>query len=230
MSVLFTRRGDSPSLYDPVFATNSWEDIIKACQRGEIPKTWLVGDSKAMLINGVEYQIDIIGKEHDTYSDGTGKAPLTFQLHDCHETTYAMNSTQSNINGWSSCEMRTTFLPAILTSMPSEVQVAIREVNKLTTTGNQSTTISTTADKLFLLSEIEVFGTHAVTHEGEGSQYAYYASGHSITKKVSGATHRWWERSPYAYNKLSFANVEANGATSANYSNNTFGVSFAFCF
>lgn len=145
--------------YDPVFANNTWAKIIKACQNKEVPETWVVGNQKAMTINGADYLIDIIGKNHDNYSDGSGKAPLTFQLHDCYGTQYAMNSSGTNRGGWKSCAMRSTHLPAILALMPTEVQNGIREVNKLTSAGSKSATINTTADKLFLLSEIEIFGS-----------------------------------------------------------------------
>ena len=69
--------------YDPVFANNTWEQIIAACHSGRVPSAWAVGNSKPMTIGGLDYQIDIIGKNHDDYSDGSGKAPLTCQLHGC---------------------------------------------------------------------------------------------------------------------------------------------------
>ena len=140
------------------FADNDWASIIAACHSGSVPSTWVVGNSKTMTINGASYQVDIIGKNHDTYASG-GKAPLTFQMHDCYGETKNMNSSNTNNGGWTSCAMRSTHLPAILALMPTEVQNGIREVNKLTSAGNQSATINTTADKLFLLSEIEIFGS-----------------------------------------------------------------------
>lgn len=62
--------------YDPVFANNSWEQIIAACQNNEVPDTWVADGScyKDMLIGGKNYRIDIIGKNHDTYASG-GTAP-----------------------------------------------------------------------------------------------------------------------------------------------------------
>ena len=68
---------------DPVFANNDWATIIAACQRKQVPETWAVGDQKEMTI-GQPYMIDIIGKDHDTYADGSGTAPLTLQMHDCY--------------------------------------------------------------------------------------------------------------------------------------------------
>lgn len=87
--------------YDPVFANNTWEQIIAACHNNEVPDTWKVEDQKPMTINGMDYQIDIIGKNHDTYTAG-GKAPLTFQLHDCYADTKQMNSSDTSKSGWTS--------------------------------------------------------------------------------------------------------------------------------
>ena len=217
--------------YDPVFANNTWEQIIEACHNNEVPDTWKVADHKPMTINGMDYQIDIIGKNHDTYASG-GKAPLTFQLHDCYGETKNMNSSNTNSGGWTSCAMRSTHLPAILALMPTEVQNGIREVNKLTSAGSKSATINTTADKLFLLSEIEIFGSVSHSKSGEGTQYDYYKAGNSRVKKLNGNARSWRERSPVGSNSLYFCIVGSNGAASYATANATtnMGVAFAFCF
>ena len=211
------------------FADNDWASIIAACHSGSVPSTWVVGNSKTMTINGASYQVDIIGKNHDTYTAG-GKAPLTFQLHDCYADTKAMNSSNTNSGGWTSCAMRSTHLPAILALMPTEVRSGIREVNKLTSAGSQSATINTTADKLFLLSEIEIFGSTTYSEAGEGTQYDYYKAGNSKVKKRNGSAAGWWERSPYGSDSACFCNVISNGV--ANYVSASFayGVAFGFCF
>lgn len=216
--------------YDPVFANNTWEQIIEACHNNEVPDTWKVADQKPMTINGVDYQIDIIGKNHDDYSDGSGKAPLTFQLHDCYADAKQMNSTNTNNGGWTSCAMRSTHLPAILALMPTEVQNGIREVNKLTSAGNQSATINTTADKLFLLSEVEIFGRSTYSKSGEGAQYDYYKAGNSKVKNRNGSTFGWWERSPVGSMSLAFCFVQNTGNAYYSLATNTFGVAFGFCF
>ena len=229
MSVFFRRRFSAPLVLDAIFANNSWEAIIAACQSGNVPGSWSVGDSKMMTINGTDYQIDIIGKNHDTYTAG-GTAPLTFQMHDCYASARNMNSSATNEGGWTDCAMRSTHLPAILALMPTEVQNGIREVNKLTSAGNMSSTINTTADKLFLLSEIEIFGSVTYSMAGEGSQYAYYSAGNSTVKYRGGSAYNWWERSPRSDASNGFCYVNSNGT--AYYSNAHFprGVAFAFCF
>ena len=218
--------------YDPVFANNTWEQIIEACHNKEVPDTWNVADQKPMTINGVAYQIDIIGKNHDTYSDGSGKAPLTFQLHDCYGETKNMNSSATNSRGWTSCAMRQTHLPAILALMPTEVQSGIREVNKLTSAGSYSANIDTTADKLFLLSEIEVFGRVSRSLSGEGTRYDYYKEGNGVraVKKQNGNAVYWWERSPNGSDSAHFCCVNASGGSYSNYANFAYSVAFAFCF
>ena len=213
----------------PSFSDATWEQIISACQSNSVPSTWVVGNSKTMTINGTSYQIDIIGKNHDTYTAG-GTAPLTFQMHDCYGTEYAMNSSNTNVGGWMDCAMRKTHLPAILALMPTEVQNGIREVNKLTSAGSESATINTTADKLFLLSEIEIFGSVHNSKSGEGTQYDYYKAGNSKVKMFDGYAWEWWERSPYNSDVRYFCRVDSYGDVSDNDAYGRLGVAFAFCF
>lgn len=216
--------------YDPVFANNTWEQIIAACHNNAVPDTWKVADHKPMTINGVDYQIDIIGKNHDNYSDGSGKAPLTFQLHDCYGETKNMNRSNTNSGGWTSCAMRSTHLPAILALMPTEVRSGIREVNKLTSAGSQSATINATSDKLFLLSEIEIFGSINYSKSGEGTQYDYYKAGNSKAKNQKGSAQNWWERSPRGSDSTVFCLVDIYGNADYRRASNAFGMAFAFCF
>ena len=57
MSVFFTRRGRAaprgPELLDN-FADNPWENIIWACQTGNVPDTWTVASQKPMPINQLQ--------------------------------------------------------------------------------------------------------------------------------------------------------------------------------
>ena len=221
---------EAPSNYDPVFANNTWEQIIEACQKNKVPETWEVGDQKAMTINGTDYLIDIIGKNHDDYSDGSGKAPMTFQLHDLYGTTYQMNSSNTNSGGWTSCRMRTTNIPAILVLMPSEIQLGLKEVNKLTSEGNRSTVIHTTKDKLFLLSEIEIFGSTSYSATGEGIQYAYYSAGNSRLKQLNESINGWWGRSPDIRYATGFCRVNSSGQADTDTAATQMGVALAFCF
>ena len=217
------------SLLKDNFADNEWSEIIAACQSGDVPDSWVVGNYKNMTINGKAYRIDIIGKNHDTYASG-GTAPLTFQMHDCYDETKQMNSSNTNSGGWQNSAMRTTHLPAILNLMPAEVKAAIRDVQKKSSAGNQSSSIQTTNDKLFLLSEIEIFGSTTYSFAGEGKQYDYYKAGNSKVKNLSGSANAWWERSPHSSTSTYFCFVNSNGDANAYTASNSYGVAFGFCF
>ena len=230
---LFMRRGavhTAPLLIKSAFADNTWAEVVLACQKNKVPETWNVGDQLSMTINGVEYKVDIIGKSHDNYADGSGKAPLTFQLHDCYGTILAMNNSQVNTGGWRDSVMRKIHLPNILSLMPLEVQNAIKEVKKVASAGAQSNSLYTTSDKLFLLSEVEVFGTNSGANSGEGKQYEYYQKGNSKVKKVKNTMSVWWERSPDYGSPFTFRGVATAGTAYWYYANHEYGVSFAFCF
>lgn len=230
--VFFVTRGFPQKSYNPVFSENEWADIIKACHANEVPDEWVADGScyKDMEIGGTPYRIDIIGKNHDDLSDGTGKAPLTFQLHDCYDTIFRMNPTNTNMGGWRDCEMRTRAMPILKAKMPAEVQAGIRPVNKLTSAGGQSSSIVTTSDELFLPSEVEVFGSIKLSFAGEGTQYDYYKAGNSRVKNRNGRAAIWWERSPYSSNSTHFCFVYSSGDASSIYASTSRGVAFAFCF
>lgn len=222
---------EEPVSYKANFADNDWATIIDAVQKNKVPDTWVVGSQKSMMINGTSYIIDIIGKNHDTYSDGSGKAPLTFQLHDLYGTKYGMNSNKSNSNGWGNSEMRLTHMPSILSQMPTEVQAAIKEVDKKTTRGYSSNSPYVSQDKLFLLSTVEIFNAIGESGSGEGEQYAYYKAGNSAVKKHSGTAATWWTRSPRITSSTGYCSVSSSGTNAINGSSqNAQGVAFAFCF
>ena len=208
--------------------TTSWEVIDSISKSGNAASIWSVGDKKTVNIGGTNYQFQIIGFNHDTKTAG-GKAGITFQMVDCMNTKGQMNSSNTNSGGWTSCAMRTSVLNSIFSSLPADLQKAIKAVNKLTSAGEQSATINTTSDKLFLLSEVEIFGSANYSKSGEGSQYAYYKAGNSKVKKVNGSASGWWERSPYGSNSTSFCFVDGSGNASYYNASSSRGVAFGFC-
>lgn len=219
----------APSVIPANFSDATWTQIIKACQTNRVPDTWNVADQNIMVINGANYIIDIIGKNHDTYTSG-GTAPLTFQMHDLYATKYQMNSSATNSGGYDSTAMHTTHLPAIMNLMPAEVKTAIKQVNKKSSAGSQSSTIETIACNLFLLSEVEIFGSTTHSKSGEGTQYAYYKAGNSKIKNLSGSAVSWWERSPFGRDSAFFCCVYGGGAAGTEDASSSRGVAFGFCF
>ena len=213
-------------MIDPVFRNNSWAAIIKACQEKQVPDTWNVGDSCNMTINNKTYAIDIIGKNHDDYADGSGKAPLTFQMHTTYATQYKMNGAEYNNCGWKNCLVRiSNAFPKLKQVMPAEVVAALKAVTKKTTAGDASSAIDTTSDTLFLLSEIEVQGTRTHSYAGEGTQYAYYQT--AANRKKNRA---WYLRSPRINSTSCFCRTGWDGEADWSVASEVDGIAAAWCF
>lgn len=218
-------------MFDPVFANNDWATIVRLCQENKVPDTWNVGDSCNMTINNKTYAIDIIGKNHDDYADGSGKAPLTFQLHACYSKAKMLSSNVTYT--WQKSTMRTSTLPAILKRMPAEVQAAIREVTKLTGANAYLSELDSTADKLFILSDDELgIGYNSVA--GEGTMYEYYTGASSRRiKQYNNTNSYWWLRSICTDNnhKGSVKCIDTSGSLyQFSGSDTDYGVTFGFCF
>lgn len=206
------------------FAGWSWAQIIAACQSKQIPPDWKVHDWKNMTINGEEYRIDIIGMNHDDYADGSGKAPLTFQLHDGYAAGRYGKTSGSE---WIESIMRTETLPAILALMPAEVQSGIREVTKFTKNGSS---IDETADKLFIPAVSEVYedGSYAVT--AEGPQYAYYSVQSLRRKQIAGTNRKWWTRTRNGGSSVIAFGTTGGVSTEEVTTTSNIGTAFCFCF
>ena len=205
----------------------SWGLISGVAEAGNAASVWSIGATKTIKFNGVSYTAQIIGFNHDTKTAG-GKAGITFQLVDCLNTTYKMNSSDTNAGGWKSSAMR-SLMSEFLGQLDEDLQSVIKPVNKLVSIGNNTSTIETVSDKLFLLSEVEIFGSTTYSFAGEGSQYDWYKAGNTKVKKVNGSANYWWERSPRSGDTAAFCCVASDGNASNNNARYSNGVSFGFC-
>lgn len=221
-----------PFVVGATLEATSWDNIAAVSKFGQAPNYWKVGDKKNITVNGVTYAAQIIGFDHDTLTTADGgrtKAGITFQLVDCLNTTYSMNGSNTNVNGWRGSTMRTSTMATLLNQLSSDLKSVLKFVNKVTSKGNNQSGLETTSDKLFLLSEIEVFGATQYSYAGEGKQYEYYTAGNSTIKKVNGSANYWWERSPYSGDTGGFCRVDSGGGAGNGNASNSRGVSFGFC-
>lgn len=205
---------------------------------GDVHRKIGIGNQVTIGVNNVNYAFDVIGFNHDDLTDSmaygkatvSGKAGMTLQMHDLFSSTLSMNSQNTNVGGWKSCNMRTTTMVNFLSQLASSWQDIVKQTNKLTSAGNKSTTIETTADNLFLLSEIEVKGAITYSFTGEGTQYAYYKTGNSAQKWYHSNVDSWRERSPMATDVTRFCVIGSIGdAGYDNGASNYIRVSLAFC-
>lgn len=223
---------------------------------------WEVGSKRsialsAMSATGVSeshhadsYDFVIIGHKHDdltTPINGVTKAAITVQLDrilytdtttqstssfdTAHECGY-MNSTNTNSGGWTSCARRTWCNNVFFGALPVTTQSMIKNVDKKTSAGNKSSTINTDSDKVFLLSEIEIFGTTTYSAAGEGTQYDYFTTTSNRYKKPAYTGYNsayWWERSPYVSDASVFCDVGRSGIADLSGAGYAYGLAPAFC-
>lgn len=205
-----------------------WADIDICGRLGMAQQFFKVGDSKTVNIGGTNYEVQIIGFNHDDKVSG-GKAAYSFQLVDCLNQIQQMNTSNTNTGGWNGSAMR-----GRMSTYKSQLPVALRNVIKTVkkksgTGGGSSSGTQQTNDDLFLLSEIEIFGTTTYSVAGEGTQYEWYKAGNSRIKKVNGSANAWSERSPFSGNTSYFCLVNSSGNAGNYYAGNSYGVSFGFC-
>ena len=129
-------------------------------------------------------------------------------------------------------------MQTLLGQLPSDLQAAIKSVNKKATSGGASTTIKTSSDKLFLFSEVEIDGTTSSGYASEGEQYEYWKTVKDGTvaadrvKKLSnggGSAGYWWLRSPSVSDSINFPCIDSTGSVTGIGANHTDGVSVGFC-
>ena len=220
------------------FEKASWSDIAALSESGSADKYFSVGDEKTIsLTTGEQVTLVILGFDHDDLTSG-GKAGMTIGMKNLLATTYRMNATGTNAGGWDESEMRTSTMATLLSQLPSDLQGVIKQVNKKATAGSQSTSITTSADKLWLLAEVEVDGTTSAGYADEGEQYEYWKTvkdGTVAADRIkylsngSGSVNSWWLRSPYVSGSPGFRSFTSTGGVNSYYAHIARGVSFGFC-
>lgn len=220
------------------FEKASWSDIAALSESGSADKYFSVGDEKTIsLTTGEQVTLVILGFDHDDLTSG-GKAGMTIGMKNLLATTYRMNATGTNAGGWDESEMRTSTMATLLSQLPSDLQGVIKQVNKKATAGSQSTSITTSADKLWLLAEVEVDGTTSAGYADEGEQYEYWKTvkdGTVAADRIkylsngSGSANAWWLRSPHVSASTHFRYFISTGGVYTSGANVTRGVCFGFC-
>ena len=230
----------------PSFANNSWAQIAAFAESGKAADVYKVGDEKVIeLSTGETVTLVILGFNHDDKAGG-GKAGISIGMKNCLTTKYRMNTPNTSVGGWDGSAMRTSIMQTLFSQLPADLQDVIKPVLKKATAGNAATNITTSTDKLWLLSVIEIMGDIAPAngngYKDEGEQYEYWrtikdgagtgASANPDRIKTAGdggAATVWWLRSPIVGDASGFHAVYSSGRVGGNAAGNSDGVSFGFC-
>lgn len=133
---------------------------------------------------------------------------------------HRMNGDWTNKDGWLACDMRRWLNSEVLALLPDEL-LAVIKPRKF---GDEE-------DKLWLFSEMEVFGEYEWTENDpdRGFQFEYFKNPANRVKfDEDGDASTWWERSPIASSSISFCIVSSDGVASIYAASNSGGVCFGF--
>ena len=235
----------SVSVPSASLADNTPETIQAAAQSGQAANYWSVGDKMGIALSGTvgalslsgTYYAFILGFNHNSSVEGGNSIHFQFGKTSAgvdiafvdsnygssgSSAGFRMNTSNTNSGGWNGSYMRKTICPAFLAAMPTAWQNVIAACTKYSdNTGGGSNTasyVTTTSDKIWLLSEFEVQGTRSYANSAEQNyqkQYDYYKNGNSKVKYKHNATTTacyWWLRSVYATNTHSFCFVITDGS------------------
>lgn len=196
---------------------------------------------KITLSDGTQTSAMIAGIRADDLADG-GKAGLTFVFANA-PVAYAMGEDASNEGGWEKSTMRSWLNNEFAGMLPSDLKNAVKAANKKTNSSAYTTpgAISSTSDKLWLLSYVEIAGNAspndllggsripAETYNAEGKQYQVFSDMHVSGNDVNSALVRtfggkegsgivvpgeacpWWQRSLSMTRTSGFGSVDAEG-------------------
>jgi hypothetical protein len=213
----------------------TWPEIADIAASGNAAGTFGAGDEKDIqLTTGEVLTLQIYGFNHDDLADGSGKAGITFGMKDLMADMRAMNSANTNAGGFTGSAMYTWLQGDLYNALPTDLKAVLKTVSKKTSAGSQSITMNTDDMKIFLFSEVEVFGAVDYSLEGEGAQYPIFTDSASRIKRFSngaGAANSWWERSPTARSPVYSFCVASNAgkAFAITSASNPSGVCFGFC-
>ena len=192
------------------------------------------------LTNGKTMEYHIIGINHDDLADGSGKAGITFET-STSINSYQMNAMNTNAGGWEASELRAKMNSGEIWSlMPNDFQSKVKTVTKISNNvgnGKTNVDVSSTSDKLFLLSAAEIWNSKLYgVNQMEGYQYEFYAGKGVTGTNYSGASNGWGHRarSPwialYGEDTQRFLGVDYDGSTEVYAANEKVNTYIAFCF
>ena len=254
------------TLPDTVFNNNSWDVIKAAVDAGTAASYWKVGDRKAVTLNGTVGNKSfsntttycyILGFDHNKSVESGGAHALHIgfgasalsggayiaycdsQYISSVSTTgyFSMNSSRTNSGGWNSCQMKSTICPAFKNALPSDLKSNIRAVTKWQNNG-ASTSGQSSSNEIWLLSEMEIFGSAAQSgYTANQLQYDFYkgVTGWSAAPKIkykdtsTSTAVFWWERSARSSHSNNFCYVNTGGDAGYGFADSSRGFAPCLC-
>ena len=212
------------------FSTDSWSKIISNVKSGNACM-YKVGDTKnvTMTTYGTHpVRIANISTPSECNTSGFSQTACGFVVEFADIVTpYKMNNSDTNTGSWKSSNARTFINGRFYNALPSDLKSGIISTTVVSGNGRGESGSVTTADKLYLLSTVEVWSlkdsaTAVKTDKSRAKsrQLDYYESIGVTTANYSGAIKKsspsvdfdwWWLRSAYSDDTHTFFAVKPNG-------------------
>lgn len=210
----------------------TWDEINMYSSLGLANKVFKIGNTKKFqLADGSYLTARIIGFNHDYTEDGS-LAHITFETVETLDGDIPMNEKSTNEGGWDASYLRSKLNGNFFKNqLPADLKAVIKPVVKITAKSGKNEMLVPSVDKLFVLSEQEIFGRKIYSCGGEGKWYDWYKRENSLYGKCKQNGERdWrWERSSFSGNTSAFCYVGNDGAAAGYNASNSRGVSFGFC-
>lgn len=203
----------------------SWPEISDRTALGLAEECFEIGaEKKIELQNGEQLIVQVYDFNHDLCENSQIKAGITFGLKFLMPDERSMDVDGAAFGGWEKSEMRRWLNEELFYQLPEDLQNEILPVKKQTVGGANDQSIIITIDRLFLFSEVEIFGKNHHSGYGEGSQYPIFKNTRS-RRFAGGDTYPYSTRSLGPYD--TYVTVLSDGSN--DYGNTSVGVIFGFC-
>ena len=200
----------------------SWAELKKMAQADTISQALSEGDLIPIrLANGEENAIRVT---HDQAGN------MFFVFENCLDKPFFMNRNATNAGGWAKSEMRAYLNGEIAKQLPDDLLKAIEPISIEQKMPNEA--YAKSRDKLFLLSEEQVFGKsrlNSIPEKGVSQLRIFEGSMECRVKIQDGKPFWWWLRSPCSGSAILFVYVASSGAVDWGIANFSGGVAPGFC-
>lgn len=211
----------------------SWDLIQELAYAGTLGDYYNEGDTKEITIgaNTITMQLASINNGTGTagqyYPNGTADFVSVELLPDLH----VMNSTATNVGGWNGSQMRTYLNETVYPTLPSDLKSVIVEKTHMRTAGNQSTSLVSASDKLWLPTTWEVSGISSTEGADYNIYYSIFPDSNSRKKHRKSeptSAREWWLSSPIGNNSTNFQSISTYGSNTGENANLSRGVALCF--
>ena len=201
----------------------SWAELKKMAQAGTISQVLSEGDLIPIrLASGEENAIRVTHDQADN---------MFFVFESCLDKPFSMNRSATNVGGWAKSEMRAYHLNReIAKQLPDDLLESIETISIEQEMPDKRPRVWS-RDKLFLLSEEQVFGKsrYSKSEKGVSQLKIFEGSMERRVKNWGGKPLWWWLRSPRESNTSYFVDVSSDGSVYYNDAYATGGVAPGFC-